>query len=52
MATKYRSAARQLQVSARGMTQILNITRNDDGQYEITDQDGKIVYLAEKARGK
>ncbi|WP_455918778.1 hypothetical protein [Ensifer canadensis] len=25
------------------MTQILNITRNDDGQYEITDQRGKVV---------
>ncbi|MBY3590597.1 hypothetical protein HJA87_11980 [Rhizobium bangladeshense] len=25
------------------MTQILNVTRNDDGQYEITDQCGKVV---------
>lgn len=25
------------------MTQILNITRNDDGQFEITDQRGKVV---------
>ncbi|UIK05025.1 hypothetical protein [Neorhizobium galegae] len=25
------------------MTAILNVTRNDDGQYEITDQRGKVV---------
>jgi len=25
------------------VTQILNITRNDDGQYEVTDQRGKVV---------
>ncbi|MGZ2477963.1 hypothetical protein [Sinorhizobium medicae] len=25
------------------MTQILNVTRNDDGQFEITDQKGKAV---------
>ncbi|MBX4972153.1 hypothetical protein [Rhizobium lentis] len=25
------------------MTQILNVSRNDDGQYEITDQRGKVV---------
>lgn len=25
------------------MTQILNVTRNDDGQYEITDAGGKLV---------
>lgn len=25
------------------MTQILNVTRNDDGQFEITDQRGKVV---------
>jgi hypothetical protein len=25
------------------MTQILNVTRNDDGQFEITDQSGKLV---------
>jgi hypothetical protein len=25
------------------MTQILNVTRNDDGQYEITDPKGKVV---------
>ncbi|MFN7090703.1 MAG: hypothetical protein ACK4P4_09165 [Allorhizobium sp.] len=25
------------------MTQILNVTRNDDGQFEITDQGGKVV---------
>lgn len=25
------------------MTRILNVTRNDDGQYEITDQRGKLV---------
>ncbi|MDR6670180.1 hypothetical protein [Rhizobium sp. 1399] len=25
------------------MTQILNVTRNDDGQFEITDQQGKVI---------
>lgn len=25
------------------MTQILNVTRNDDGQFEITDQRGKVI---------
>ena len=25
------------------MTQILNVSRNNDGQYEIVDQHGKIV---------
>ena len=25
------------------MTQILNVTRNDDGQYEVTDQRSKLV---------
>ena len=25
------------------MTQILNVSRNDDGQFEITDQRGKVV---------
>ncbi|AVA20660.1 hypothetical protein [Rhizobium sp. NXC24] len=25
------------------MTQILNVTRNDDGQYELTDQRGNVV---------